>query len=252
MKPISIVHNDYEKISDVIYGNGRFMIKMNVKLNSYSDSKGRVNYHREVGYYNDKANEIVYNMNRVFEYFLSIEDYKGSFIMIGVNQYLSLLSMLEDIFKWFIDKKFHGLFARKEDNELVVARTVKPIRIDYLPMGKWLEAIPKAIDFLNGDYATGVRLYLSTYENYVDITFEEFQGILYILRNFNMFLAAQNMINYLQRPEFGTNLYNMQTIKDTGSIDDRADQEQQVRGIEGRKVSTKNTSFFDKMDDLKG
>lgn len=253
MEPITISHKDYEKISDIVYNNGRLVIKLNVKLTSYSDNKGRISYHREVGYFNEKAKEIVYNINRQFDYFLSIEDYKGSnYIMIGINQYMSLVSMLDDIFKWFIDSKFHGLFARKDDRELVVARSVKPVRIDYLPMGKWLEAIPKAIEFPNGDYATGLRLYLSSYESYVDITFDELQGMIYILRNFNMFIAAQNMINYLQRPEFGTNLYSMQTIKDYGSIDDRVDQEQKVKGVEGRKVATKNTSFFDKMNDLRG
>lgn len=252
MQPIKIENKDYEKISDVVYGNGRFIIKLNVKLNTYSDNKGRVNYHKEVGYFYDKANQVVYNMTRNFEYFLSIEDYRGAYVMVGVNHYLSLVAMLEDIFNWFVDKKFHGLFARKEDGELVVQRSVSPIKIEYLPMGKWLEAIPKAISFPNGDYATGIRLYLSSYENYVDITFDEFQGILYILKSLNMFQSAQNMINYLQRPEFGTNLYSMQNIKDTGSIDDRIDQDQQVRGVEGRKVPTKNTSFFDKMNGLMG
>ena len=254
MEPIKISHKDYEKISDVVYSNGRLSIKLNVKLNTYSDKNGRVNYHKEVSYYNDKANTVVYNMNRSFEYFLSIEDYKdkGTFIMIGPNQYLSLLSMIEDAFKWFVDKKFSGLFARKDDGELVVARSVKEIRIDYLPMGKWLEMIPKAISFPNGDYATGLRLYLSSYESYVDITFNEVQGILYILKSLNMFQSAQNMINYLQRPQFGTNLFNMQTFRDSGSIDDKIDHEQQVKGVEGRKVATKNTSFFEKMDGLIG
>lgn len=252
MEPIKISNKDYEKISDTVYGNGRFIIKLNVKLNSYSDSKGRINYHKEVGYFSDKANAVVYNMSRTFEYFLSIEDYRGAYVMIGANHYLSLVSMLDDIFRWFVDKKYQGLFARKEDGELVVNRSVSEIKIEYLPMGKWLEAIPKAISFPNGDYATGIRLYLSSYENYVDITFDEFQGILYILKTLNMFQSAQNMINYLQRPPYGTNLYSMQTIKDTGSIDDRIDQDQQVRGVEGRKVPTKNTSFFDKMDGLIG
>lgn len=252
MEPIKISNKDYEKISDVVYGNGRFIIKLNVKLNSYSDSKGRINYHKEVGYFYDKANQVVYNMTRTFEYYLTIEDYRGAYVMIGINNYLGLLSMLDDIFRWFVDKTFNGLFGRKEDGELIVNRAVTPIKIEYLPMGKWLEAIPKAIAFPNGDYATGVRLYLSSYDNYVDITFEEFQGILYILKNLNMFQSAQNMINYLQRPAYGTNLYSMQNIKDTGSIDDRIDQDQQVRGVEGRKVPTKNTSFFDRMDELKG
>lgn len=250
MEPIKISHKDYEKISDVVYSNARISIKLNVKLNTYSDNKGRINYHREVSYYNEKAGAVVYNINRSFEYFLSIEDFKGAYIMIGVNHYLSLITMLDEIFKWFVDKKFNGLFAKKDDGELVVARHVKGIRIEYLPMGKWLEAIPKAISFSNGDYATGIRLFLASYESYVDITFDEFQGILYILKTLNMFQSAQNMINYLQRPQYGTNLYNMQNIKDTGSIDDRIDLEQEVRGIQGRKVPTKNSSFFDKMNEL--
>lgn len=250
MEPIKISHKDYEKISDVVYSNARISIKLNVKLNTYSDNKGRINYHREVSYYNEKAGAVVYNINRSFEYFLSIEDFKGAYIMIGVNHYLSLITMLDEIFKWFVDKKFNGLFAKKDNEELVVARHVKGIRIEYLPMGKWLEAIPKAISFPNGDYATGIRLFLSSYENYVDITFDEFQGILYILKTLNMFQSAQNMINYLQRPQYGTNLYNMQNIKDTGSIDDKIDFEQEVRGVQGRKVPTKNSSFFDKMNEL--
>ena len=206
MEPIKISHKDYEKISDIVYSNGRLMIKLNVKLASYSDNKGRVNYHKEVGYYNDKANSVVYNINRSFEYFLSIEDFKGSYIMIGVNQYLSLVSMLEEIFKWFVDKKYHGLFARKEDGELVVNKSVRAERIDYLPMGKWLEASPKAISFNNGDYATGLRLYLSSYEYYVDLTFESMdeetatypQGVIWI----NEIMADPKGLTQLPETEY--------------------------------------------------
>ena len=54
----------------------------------------------------------------------------------------------------------------------------------------------------------GVRITLGG-PTFVDMDVDSFFGLYYSIQNVNMFQCAQNMVNYLGRPEFGTNLMNM-------------------------------------------
>ena len=74
--------------------------------------------------------------------------------------------------------------------------------------GKRLEFIPIVLNYEN-EQMRGVRVTLNNYDNYNDISFDQFLGLKYIIDSFDMYGNAVSLLNYLGRPEFGTNTFNL-------------------------------------------
>lgn len=243
---------NYEKITDDLCIIGiNAILRFNVSLgNKTIDGKKRI-FHSEFEYKSDKY----INMNscssirRTFDYFLSIENMRVTekgikeFIMIRIQDILYVREQFELATKWFRDSKYENLFAMSK-GKLVMLGKVEPIKILGLPMGKSLMMEPIIISFDDNNQTTGVRLYLSSLDNYVDITVDKFMGIVYLLCSINMYESAQLLLNYIQRPELGTNSFNMSSE----SFDDDGYTETNVN----RKIgdNKKQKSFFEKMDNL--
>lgn len=87
-------------------------------------------------------------------------------------------------------------------------------------------------------------MFLSSTQSYCDISISNLEAFKYIIDTINLYESAQLMINYIERPDFGTNLYTFNTEpNDEASAD--------FEGKEGRKIKLdKNLSFFDKMKGL--
>lgn len=77
-------------------------------------------------------------------------------------------------------------------------------------------------------------------EVYTDISIQNFYAFYYTIDTFNMYQAAQLMVNYLGRPELGFNL---------SVIDDKYTDEKHSGGVSGKNrqigVFDNKRSFFD-------
>ena len=98
----------------------------------------------------------------------------------------------------------------------------------------------------NDQYAPGIRLYISE-TNYTDMTIDKYMGLLYLIENINMYQSAQLMINYIQRPEFGTNMYSSSKEQYMGEEKSSFASGGVKREIKSAK---RQGSFFDKMNDM--
>ena len=58
-------------------------------------------------------------------------------------------------------------------------------------------------------------MYINSDTNSVFMEISRFLGFKDFLENFNMYQSAQLMLNYLQRPEYGEYLYDMETKSHT-------------------------------------
>lgn len=252
---IRFLHEQYEKISDDVYyiGNNA-ILRFNVLLAHKSEDGIRYQYHREYEYTSDKYSNIDYNLvtiRRNFEYFLSIENIKKTdlndkeYIMIRTEDMYYVLNQLKSVYKWFTDSAYKNLYAYDKNKKMVIYNRPQSIYISNLAMDKYIIFDPIVLQYDNNIQQAGIRITLSNESNYVDISIPKFEGLLYTLTTFNMYQCAQNVINYLQRPEFGTNCYTFNSMHD---VSNRG-------GISGGgnrqiKSNSKNRSFFDKMDDL--
>lgn len=240
-----IDHSRYEKITDdiMILAN-RVVLRMNVGLSYYTNENKRFSYHREVEYYSPKANKNVYNIKRNFDYYLTIEHtINKDYIRIGLSDIIKLKYALEASYKFFTDPKYKNLYVKK-DGELLLYMKPDPIIITDLSMDKYLQFEPCIYMNFRGEGERGLRMYLSSSDSYCDLSISRLEAFMYIINTINLFESAQLMINYLERPDFGSNLFTFNTEPELGS-------DSSFEGKEGRQVKPKgNVSFFDKMKGL--
>lgn len=195
---------DYNKITDTVIQLGQgAALKMNVVLSNLGINKDR-SYHTEV------QSSVGIKINRQFSYFLTIdrscEDYYES-VMIRPQDMILLQERMNQIdCEWLRSKK---VFTIKDGN-LVVLKT-QPILLDGLAADKYLQFDPIVYQFdESSSVAPGIRITLGDPNHFIDMDVDRFYALLYSITTFQMFPAAQNMVNYLGRPEFGTNLFVME------------------------------------------
>lgn len=245
-------HNQYDKLVDdiLIFANNA-VLRMNVILSNKGDDKTRYHYHSEFMYDSNKYidTDKLITLRRSMKYYLSIENLKApmgsekEFIMIGVKDIINVRFKLDQVSKWFTSSEFSGLYAYS-DSKLVLLGRVEPIVISGLPMNKKIVLEPTVLVYDNASYE-GVRMYLNNQNNYIDIHVDSFMGLLYIINSINMYESAQLLLNYLGRPELGTNLV---TFNDNNNY---IEQNEKVEVKQNRKIpGSRKKSYFDKIDDL--
>lgn len=237
-----------DKISDDVYAIGpNVILKFNVSLSKISNGK-RHHFHKEYEYPTKGISEYhsLVTLKRSFDYYLSIENMQKdnfgnkAFIRIGVQEYILFKRALEVALSWFTDSKYSNLFVN-DNGKLRLVAPIPDFKISKLPMQKYIEFIPIIIDYgiSNADKEPGVRIILSDPSSYVDINVDRLMGLYYIISCFNMYQSAITMINYIERPEFGTNRFVMGNEHTLSIIDDRT--KSGASGIEGRQVNPKGS-----------
>ena len=63
----------------------------------------------------------------------------------------------------------------------------------------------------NGHETIGVRAFLNNDSTFFFINSDTLFSLYHMLSTCNMYGLAQNMLNYIGRPEYGTNSYNIMT-----------------------------------------
>lgn len=240
--------NDYNRISDIIMTLGKtMMLKFSVMLSHEDKQFGRESIHKEYKYYNGKAGKTMYSMVRIVNCHLSIENNSSAEvetkerINIGYEGMTPLIYMVNSAMDWFMKPEFANIFATK-NGRLVIAVPQTPKRI-YIG-GKYIELEPAVyVDgFDNTDL--GVRIYLNSDINYTEMSFSAFCGFHYFITTFNMYAAAQSLLNYIQRPDLGTNLVSFS--------EDQTSSNQNTTPVQksGRKINvfTEERSLKDKLE----
>lgn len=207
-----INHDNYEKITDdLMWLSKNWMLRFSVILNKKSDKFGRQNYHKEVGYY--KESNFCININRSFDYFLLIEstekDVNGlkESVAIRVTDMYVLKFKLRQVAEWFTAEHNQGLFAKK-NGKIFMPRSVTPIKMVGLMFDKYIEFEPSILN-LENEQLIGVRIYVNSDVNSLFMDASRFLALKDFIETFNMYQSAQLMLNYLQRPEYGTNMFNI-------------------------------------------
>lgn len=213
MENMIMYHDYYDKISDDIMYLGRNVIlRFNVSLSSYNNEGKRSNYHREFFY--EKNGLPTAMMRRSFDCFFSIENIvaneKGEkeFIRIGIKEFLPFQYKIKECAEWFTNPEYEDLYAINHNDKLIVQRRIQTA-LERLPMQKYLLFEPSIVEYDNGTLERAVRIYLNSQDNFVDLNIDTYMALWYIVVNFNMYMSAQLMLNYIQRPDFGSNIIDM-------------------------------------------
>ena len=197
----------YDKISDDVYSLGpNVVLRFNVSLSKISMDNKRYHFYKEFEY-NTRAQGIpsLVTVKRTFDYYLSIENVQKdketddkAFIRIGPYDYYKFKGQLDSVYEWFTGKKYKGLFA-KDKGKIIMTNPIPDSTVGGYPQNKFIRFLPTIVDKGEGmdKMQPGVQMDLSNYNNSVVMTFERFMGLYYTICNFNMYLAAQNLVGYL-------------------------------------------------------
>lgn len=231
---MAITFEDYNKLSDVMLNLGdKGVVKICVTLNYITLEKRKQNFHREV------QSNSGFSMARNFQYYATIEkmgsDYSG--VMIRTQDVLLLIRKLKEVEKWFVESK---TFVIK--NKKLITLPTKSIVLDGLAANKkiWFDPIVVQFDE-SSPVSPGIRLTLNESDIYIDMEANKFFSLLYTFETTPLFIAAQGLVNYLGRPEFGTNLYVMDAFTDKIQPSPK---QSTISSAVTRKIK-KNKSFFD-------
>ena len=241
---------DYEKISDRVMDLGyNTVLKMNVTLAKKNKGGYRNHYYKEYSYktnkYIDKST--LCNISRNFDYFLSIERYseEKDFLMIRDENMLGLRFALKSLMdNWFIEKQ---IFASK-DNRLIIMQGWEPI-VAIISMNKNLVFTPIIIHNVDDTYSPAVRMSYGSDYSYTDISYTRLNAFVYNINSMYLFQLAQNMLNFFQRPELGTNLTSYNYNSERENMEDVSDGGVSVKGGSDLVLKRKR-DIFDTIDQM--
>lgn len=213
----NLVHNDYDRISDkVMWLSLGATLNFSVDLyyqrkDNISNSKIKENFHREYLYRNSSDENYKVKVVRDFSYYFSIEytnkDIKER-VVIGVNEIYFLIFNLKKVMKWFIGENgVNVVFSKRSDGKIFIPTYPEPIRVN-LAFGNYIEFEP-AIDNTTGYETIGVKTYLNSDGIFFFMSSNILFSLFHMLSTCNMYELAQNMLNYIGRPEYGTNSFNL-------------------------------------------
>lgn len=215
----NLVHNDYDRITDKVMWLG-FSSTLNFNIDLYyfkkdikSNEKIKENFHREIMYKINESEPYRVKILRDFTYYFTIEyntkDIKEKAI-IGPEQIYFLIFNLKKVIQWFIGENGVNTIFSKRDGKLFIPSHPEPIRVN-LAFGNYIEFEP-AIDVSSGYEVIGVKTYLNSDGVFFFMSSDTVFSLLHMLTTCNMYTLAQNMLNYIGRPEYGTNSFNMMNM----------------------------------------
>lgn len=241
--------NSYEKISDDLCHLGYgFKLKFNVILGNKSQNNTKIPFHNEYKYSSNKyvnQNNLI-TIKRKFDYYLSIESSYNdvnTFIMIRQQDMIYFKINLHKVYIWFMSSEYNNMYAF-DKGKLVLARKVEPVYIKGLCSDNFIIIEPTVLTYNSIDIE-GITFILSDITSF-NMTIDKFMELYYIIDNFNMYLSAQLLINYMSSPIIGENQSVMSEDFNDNNID-FVDPGFKGANREPYIVNNKKLSFFDKM-----
>lgn len=205
---VELVHNDYEKISDIcMWLNREYVVKFNVDLNKHTEHR-KDNYHKEFGYISSDGDYRI-NISRDITPYLSIESIKRTQegnkiqIRIGMNDIYFFKEKLNIVASLFTDSYFDTLFI-KRNGKLMITKKVEPITASVM-YNSYIEFEPAVLTLQNEEQIAGVNMYLNSDNIFTFLDTNTLLSFVYFIETFNMYQSAQLMLSYIGRPENGTN-----------------------------------------------
>jgi len=240
---------DYDMVSDLIDWLGHsIQYKFIVKLASKEKDGTRSSFHREYSYKSSYSDvDMVNSIKRSFDYYITLESLnKETYIQIRPQNMIMIQNVLNQVYMWLMND---SLWAIK-NKALVVKGKPAPLVISNLPMGKWISFELISIEY-NGQYDKGVRIGLSDESQYTDVRIDQFMGFVYFMSSINMYQAALEIINYVQRPAFGTNMVTFDNNQGTYNKPSNYNEgDAYARGNRTIVPPTQQKSFFDKVKSI--
>ena len=242
----------YSKIQDPLLwlGSSDNPVLLSASLNLYNQSLKTHQveyYYREFQYVSEKLNQETRKIKRDYDAYLQLENvrpigtYREFIPMKGKDiefcRY-NLIPKFEEVIRDF-DKIY-----QVRENKVYVQETT-PFMVDL--GSKYLVFKPGLMSSFTEDIKPCIDMFMNGNDNNcVHINFDQLYGFMYIIRTFDLYNYAANMLSYLGRPPATTNIIDRTTGQEANQMN-RVDMtvDPRKRRVVGEE---KKKSYFNKED----
>lgn len=192
--PAYIVHNDYKSIEQLMYASGRINVSMVVMLSILTKHDTYYNYHSEMKY--DGGVKLLLKPGTYFvKLYNPVTKISVKFDLITFRY---LMIAIENAFMWMSNPKYF-----EEDS-------LGEISCKEVGECNFHSTDGTNIEFRSHVWKNtkGIIVYIGDDENNASfLTDRDILALFTLFQNFNLYHAAQALINYVGRPEPGTNIF---------------------------------------------
>lgn len=194
------------------------VLKINVVMYRKAFNKLEHMY-KEYEYYSDEHHQNMLSMQLNYDYFLSIENQyedkevggKGFLSMRYAELYI-FKTLIDTSIAWFIEERFNNLFYIK-DGKLQINKSIATTYNVAINTSTTISTEPVVINDNYKGTTTGIRLVFTSASHSIDIDTDTLFGFKMFLDNCDMYIMAQNLVNFVNRPKPGTNRMNMNPVQ---------------------------------------
>ena len=210
-------YGDYFSIKDTVaWINSYVMVKVVLNIVSETKEGKQRPYHSEIVSHKKSGNSGLTMMRDLSNCYLSIESRKTvngnhGFAMIRNSSMSQFRKVINACYEQY-DKHFNEIFSKR--NGHIYIKQVYPITISPLPLKGFITFKAGLIETFPGEKNGGINMYLSSGTDYTQLTVEDMATFAEVVNGINLYTAAQNMANYIGRPEFGSNIYDTREMED--------------------------------------
>lgn len=207
--PISFV--DYNKITDrIMFFDKYFTLNFTVNMYSKRKEDNRIFPNvAEYSYYNSAQDKNVISIKRNIDcafVILHSQD-KDVFLSIKPKDIYMLVYALDNmVIPWFIGDK--RIFSYDNNKNLILKGKWSDVELPLSDFS-YLRFAPIVLNYVDGTYKEGIRMFINTDMCYVDYSIDKFFEFYYYIKNTDMYGAAQNMLQFVKTKPYGNNLRNM-------------------------------------------
>lgn len=211
---IDPLFNIYSKISDtMMYIDERYRLDFYVQLMRKGKNGNAIPFHSETEYFNKNLDQDVVSIKRVFSYGIllnCIDSFDNSVIIKPKDIPVIQWNMNNRILPWYMGE--HKVFALDDENQLYMTENDQ-IQIP-LSETSFIIFAPMIFDYADGASKEGCRLYINSFNNYINMSLDKLMEMCYYLCNTDFYNAALSMLTYVKTGPYGVNRYSVDITKE--------------------------------------
>jgi hypothetical protein len=191
-----------------MYLSDKYTLNFVVRTGLKSKSGDRKFFEFEIGYPSQYPNiNTAYSIKRsMMNFYFTIEN-KDSFdssIMMKINDVYTLRTIINNIImKWYFgDSRIYDII----DDRLIINGKFNKV-IFTLNEYKFLTFVPIIIEYEDGSFKEGIRIYINSPSEYVELSIDRFIYFYSLLNPDTMYLQACCLVNYMKMEPYDQNLF---------------------------------------------
>lgn len=203
----SINYTDFDKISDtILFFDNIHTLEFCTRLSGKDKNGYRKFYEFESQYQSNQylGTDIGRTVKRTMNFYYIISnktEFTASIILRTGDVYILNNILKNTALPWFFGST--RIFSEK-NNRLIIKGTFQPI--EYIKdLQSWLKFEPIVIQYEDNSYKEGIRMFICSNDDFVDMSIDKFLEFFSYLNYDNMYLQSEAQCNYIKTAPYLAN-----------------------------------------------